>query len=192
MSERPWQNDVGRQVRALRIIVAALVGGVLLFFLVVLVSSPFAAGKAEAERPVITWIALAFAGLSVVLRLVVPGAVVSSARRKILRGEYDPARRASGDRRQQLDAFFQRTGDAGRLMIVYMSTTILAAAILEWAAFFLLVAYMVERHIPGLVVAVALALAIAAHMPSRARVFAWIEGQLRRLDEARQFRRPSD
>jgi uncharacterized membrane protein len=85
-----------------------------------------------------------------------------------------------------LESFFQRTGDAGRLMIVYMTTTIMAGAILEGAVFLLLVAYMVEQQVVSLAVAVAILAALAAHVPWQSRVFAWIDGQLRRLDEERQ------
>ena len=191
MSERSWQNDVGRQVRTLRTIVVALVLGPSAFLMIVLMAS-LGEGRAQSGPSVLTWVALAVSGLCVVLRLIVPGAVVASARRRILRGQYDPATRATGARRRQLEAFFQRTGDAGRLMIVYMTTTILAGAILEWATFFLLVVYMIDRQVLSLVVAIALILAIAAHLPWRARVFAWMEGQLRRLKEERHFNPPRE
>jgi len=191
MSERSWQDDVGRQVRTLRTIVVALVLGPSVFLMIVLMAS-LGAPRAESGPSALTWVALAVAGLCVVLRLIVPGAVAASARRRILRGQYDPAARATGARRRQLEAFFQRTGDAGRLMIVYMTTTILAGAILEWATFFLLVVCMIDRQVLSLVVAVALILAIASHLPWRARVFAWMEGQLRRLDEERQFNPPRE
>jgi hypothetical protein len=191
MSERSWQDDVGRQVRTLRTIVVALVLGPSVFLMIVLMAS-LGAPRAQSGPSALTWVALAVAGLCVVLRLIVPGAVVASARRRILRGQYDPAARATGARRRQLEAFFQRTGDAGRLMIVYMTTTILAGAILEWATFFLLVVCMIDRQVLSLVVAVALILAIAALLPWRSRVFAWMESQLRRLDEERQFNPPRE
>jgi hypothetical protein len=191
MSERSWQDDVGRQVRTLRTIVVALVLGPSVFLMIVLMAS-LGAPRAESGPSALTWVALAVAGLCVVLRLIVPGAVAASARRRILRGQYDPAARATGARRRQLEAFFQRTGDAGRLMIVYMTTTILAGAILEWATFFLLVVCMIDRQVLSLVVAVALILAIAALLPWRSRVFAWMESQLRRLKEERQFNPPRE
>jgi ABC-type protease/lipase transport system fused ATPase/permease subunit len=186
MSERPWQDDVGRQVRTLRTIVVALLLGPSVFLAVVLLAR-LGEARAQGGPSVLTWVALAAAGLCVLLRLIVPGAVVSAARRRLLRGQYDPAARAAGARRRQLHAFFQRTGDAGRLMIVYMTATLLAAAILEWAAFFLVVVYMIDPQVLSLAVAVALILAMAAQFPWRARVFSWIEGQLRRLEEERQF-----
>lgn len=186
MSERSWQADVARQVRTLRAIVAALVLGPSVFLMAVLMASS-GEGRAQGGPSVLTWVALAVAGLCVVLRLALPGAVVSSARRRILRGQYDPGARATGARRRQLETFFQRTGDAGRLMIVYMTTTLLSGAILEWAAFFLLVVYMIDPQVLSLGVAAALILAIAAHLPWQARVFAWMDGQLRRLEEERQF-----
>ena len=189
MSERSWQDDVGRQVRTLRTIVVALVLGPSVFLMIVLLAS-MGEARAQGGPSMLTWIALGAAGSCLVLRLVVPGAVVSSARRKILRGQYDPAARATGTRRRQLDVFFQRTGDAGRLMIVYMTATLLAAAILEWAAFLLLVAHMIDRHVLTLAAAVAFILAIAAQFPWPGRVFSWIEGQLRRLEHERQFGQP--
>jgi hypothetical protein len=189
MSDATWREDVARQVRTLKIIVAALVLGPLVF-LIIVCSMP-GHEPAEAGFPVLTTIALAVAGLCVIMRLVVPGVVASAARRKILRGQYNPGARSAGAQRRQLEAFFRRTGDAGRLMIVYMTSTILAGAILEWAVFLLLVVYLVDRQALSLAAAIAILVAIAAHVPWQTRVFAWIEGQLRRLEHQRQFDPPS-
>jgi hypothetical protein len=188
MSEKSWQDDVGRQVRTLQIIVAAIVSGVLMFLFI----ACLVAGAPREGRSVLSTIALAVAAILVVLRLIVPAVIASRSRRKILRGQYSPGLGVASPavaeaKRQHLETFFRRTGDAGRLMIVYMTNTIMAAAILEGAAFLLLVAYLVDHQAVTLAVAIALLVAIAAHMPWRARVFAWIEEQLRWLEEQRQF-----
>ncbi|HVX60236.1 MAG TPA: hypothetical protein VHC19_06540, partial [Pirellulales bacterium] len=63
----------------------------------------------------------------------------------------------------------------------------IAVAILEGAAFFLVVAYQLERNPLALAVAIPLIIVIAAHFPTPARVAEWVERQLRRLDEDRQL-----
>lgn len=191
MRERPWQDDVGRQVRTLAIIVAALVSGPLTFLAVVLVIR--GGDKApQGGMPWFTYTALAVAGVCVLMRLTIPPGIVAGARRKILSGQYNPAARVTGPHRRQLEAFFARTGDAGRLIIVYMTTTILGAATLEGAVLLLLIAHLIDGQVVTLACAAGILLALAAHFPWRARVFLWIEGQLRRLDEERQFNRPRD
>jgi hypothetical protein len=186
VSDAPWRDVLAKQVRVLQLVVAAMISGILMFLIVVCLTAGH--GPAQEEHPIVTTIALAMAALCVILRLIVPDVVVSAARRKILRGEYNPGASATwAAKRQALEAFFRRTGDAGRLMAVYMTTTVLAGAILEGAAFLLLVAYLVDRQAVSLAVAIAILVALAAHMPWRARVFAWIDRELGHLEQQRQF-----
>jgi hypothetical protein len=192
MSEKSWRDDVviRKQVSVLGIVVAALVSGSLVFLIIVCMVP--GQGRSDEGLSVLTTIALGVAAACILMRLIVPGVVVSTARRNILRGQYNPGMRTAGAQREQLDAFFRRTGDAGRLMIVYMVTTVLAAAILEWAIFLLLIVYLIDHQAVTLTVAIAILVALAAHVPWRARVFAWIDGQLRRLEEQRRFGPPRD
>ena len=89
----------------------------------------------------LTYAAIGFAVIALIARLIVPGVIASTTRRKIIAGTWRlpahaPARTA---------AFVERTGDAGRLAIAFLTGTIAAAALLEGIAFFALVAYLLER-----------------------------------------------
>ena len=64
---------------------------------------------------------------------------------------------------------------------------IVSAACLEGAAFFLLIAYMLERSPWALAAAFALILGVAAHFPTRQRVSDFIQRQMSLIEEERQF-----
>ena len=74
-----------------------------------------------------------------------------------------------------------------RLLGLYNTRTILGGAMLEGAAFFALVTYMVERDPVGLAGAILLILGVALHFPTRSRVIRWSEEQLELLKRERQF-----
>ena len=77
--------------------------------------------------------------------------------------------------------------EAGRLAFVYQTKTIIAGALLEGCAFFLLVVHMIEGSPISLGAALALILALAMLMPTRGRIVRWIENQLELLEQERQF-----
>ncbi len=85
-------------------------------------------------------------------------------------------------------AFIERTGDAGRLMCVYQIRTIVASALLEGVAFFAIIVYLLTQSMVGLLVAVALILALSLHIPTRSGVVNWVENQLHLIEQERQFR----
>jgi hypothetical protein len=67
------------------------------------------------------------------------------------------------------------------LLAVYQMRTIIAAALLEGAVFFMAVAYLLEGHVLALGLGALLALAVAAHFPTAAGVAAWVDEQRDRL-----------
>ena len=67
---------------------------------------------------------------------------------------------------------------ADRLAVLFMTRTIAACAILEGAAFFLLIAYLLEGT---------LILVMGRHFTTRSALVHWIENQARRIDEERQL-----
>jgi hypothetical protein len=79
--------------------------------------------------------------------------------------------------------------DAGKLVMVYQTKMIVAAALLEGGCFLALYAYMTERQWPSLTMAAFLLLCMLAHFPTLDRVEAWIDEQLRRVEEQRQLSR---
>ena len=71
--------------------------------------------------------------------------------------------------------------------MVYMTRTIVAAALIEGAAFMSIVAYMLEGSTVALGLAVALVAGILLHFPTASRVVGWIEAQVRRVEEERDI-----
>lgn len=132
--------------------------------------------------------AFAFLVADIVAWAIVPGLVVRSGRRSIARGGFRLSmveRSASQGIREALE----QMGDAGRLLMLFQTKTIIATAILEGATFFLLIAYMIERYTPVVAVAVAMIAAIAAHTPTSRGVVHWIEDQLRLVREEQSLGR---
>ena len=166
MSDPEWEDRLTPVVHTLQIIVGALVTGCLFFLVIVLVVS---SGMAAAGgMPLISYIAIGFAVMTLLARITIPRAILASGRRKILRQEGHAAA-------------------ADGLLQLLPTATIVACAVLEGATFFLLVAYLIEQWLPALIVAVALIVLLALHMPTRSRVAHWIEGQLGLLLQEQQL-----
>ncbi len=188
MNDAPWQEEVPKYVRVMQIIVGALALGCVFFLVIVLMIPRPAAEQAGEAGPLLSYVAFAFLVAAIVARSVVPGVVVRTGRRSIARGTFRIStveETASQARREALE----QMGDAGRLLVLFQTKTIIATAILEGATFFLLIAYMMEHYAPVLVIAVAMITAIAAHMPTSRGVVHWIEDQLRLLREERSLER---
>jgi hypothetical protein len=189
MNEIGWQEQVSKRVWVLQVIVAALVAGCVFFLAVTLIVPGPGAERAGEGRPLqVTWIALAFLAVMLVARCVFPTIVVRKGRRQIARGTFSlPQTREAplqGPREE-----LEQMGDAGPLFMLYQTKTIIGAAMIEGITFFMLIAYLVERQAVVLGIAVALILAIAAHMPTRTAVIHWIEDQLRFVEEERGLER---
>lgn len=166
--------------RTLQIIVGAMTGGCVLFLVVALVVGG-APGNSP-DPPMLTYVALAVAAGAVAARAIVPGMVVVQARRKIGDGTWKAAC-------ESLPRYVESTqsDDARKLAQVLMMRTIVAAAILEGATFFLLIAQMVEHSPVSLIVAVLLIVALLFHIPTRSGVDRWLEDQLQLLNAERPF-----
>jgi hypothetical protein len=189
MNEAAWQEQVSKRVWVLQMIVAALVAGCVFFLVIVLVSHGSAVGGAIGDGLTpLTWVALSFLALMAVSRAIVPAVIVRQGRRSIARGTFSLSQARQlplqGDREE-----VEEMGDAGRLFVLYQTKTIIGAALIEGATFFIIIAYLVERNTVALGIAVALILAVAAHIPTRTGVVHWIEDQLRLVAEERSLGR---
>ena len=178
-------SSVGRPaglVRTLQIIVAAMVAGCCAFMAVLLVVVGVPGNPPRTSD--VAYVMLAVAAAMVLARVIVPRIVVAQARRKIREGTWTAPK-------SNLPAAFGDTvwqnSDAGKLAIVLMTQTIVAAAILEGATFLLLVTYLIEHSPLCLGLAVVLLVALAAHFPTVSSCSTWIDEQLRLLDEERAF-----
>lgn len=184
----PEESDtLAATTRVLRIIVGVMTAG-LLFFLAVatFVGAPPGrrAGAPQQQRPealpVISVIAFVGAATVVPLALVVPGIVVDSARKAIAAGTWRPAQ---GPTAPAPDA--PGATDAQKLTQVYVTRTIVGAALTEGAAFLAIMAYFLEGKPYALALAVALIAGVALWFPRPGSAEAWVEDQVERLDSQR-------
>lgn len=177
-----WQTMVGRATRVAQIAVSAMAAGALTFLVVALWARwgrPPAAG-----HPILTWIAVALAVAMTVVRLTVPPMMVAHRRAAIARGQF---RLQPGQQSPQFRQFLEKTGDAGLLWLVYISKLFVAGVPLETAAFVAVAAYLVEGNPWALGAAVVLIASLAMMIPQRETVVAWIEDQLRLVEQERQL-----
>lgn len=171
-------------VLTLRIIVVSLVQGLLVFLAVAVFQRVRAPGVGFAVLfDPLTLAAIVAAIAAVAVQPLVAGLLVSRSRQKIAEGTWDPPGGHSA-----ADSFID-AGDRGRLMVVYQVRTIISCAILEGAAFLAGIALLIEGSLIGLGIALVLAVLIALRFPFQQQVTAWIEAQLRLIDDERGFER---
>ncbi len=129
----------------------------------------------------LTATAVVFALTAIVALIVVPNHLTTVARRSILKGTW-PAPTGRG-----MAEFVQRTGDAGRMAVVWIMRAIVSAAILEGAALLAFTAYLLEQSWLPLVLGGAMTSIIYWQIPTEPRVTRWTRDQLVLLDEERQL-----
>jgi hypothetical protein len=184
MLTKDQREYVKLAVRTMQIIVAAMAAGVGVFFAVVLVISPNAkpAGGPPAEL-LVSYIAAA-AGLAGILAwAVVPRIITSGNRQAIVHGKLAPRAGLS----QNLPMTDERM-QIRPIIAMYQTSLIVGCAILEGAAFFNLVAYMLEQQPMNLVVAGVLLLLLLTQIPTVSRLASWVESELTTIDQLRLMR----
>jgi hypothetical protein len=149
----------------MRIIVCALVMGVLAFAGVAAFVRSQGAMPPTPDVPLVSYIAAGYGALMLLAWSVVPPAIVTGARRKLLA---------------------ETAVTTGRLLDLFHTRLIVGAALLEGAAFFFLIAYMLE----GLPWALAGGLFFAAllamlYFPTREGVEGWVAEQREALAQER-------
>lgn len=160
-----------QNLRQLQIIVGALVTGCVVFLAITQVVDHQGEALDKGQTPIQTYIAIVYAVMSLAARVVAPGVMVSAGRKRIV---------GAGD--EDLDESRVRES----LMQLLLTKTIVGAAIIEGATFFMLIAHMIEGMPLTLVLAVALIVVLAFHMPTRSGVTHWIEDQLALIDQERK------
>ena len=190
MPDFSWEDEVARGVPTLQIIVGSMVLGCLFLLAVPVFLAP------QPMQPVgqelITWVAVGFAGIMSVARLVILPVLARHARRGVLRSTLQslptPAPKSFGGRMPQSGSPDEEVAQAGvevRLLPAFHVRTILGAAMFEGCALVALVCCMVERSPVALGLAIALILGVAGHVPTRSRVVRWIEEQRELLQQER-------
>ncbi|HMF38150.1 MAG TPA: hypothetical protein VKF17_16005 [Isosphaeraceae bacterium] len=186
-------------IRTCQTIVGAMIMGVATFLAIALFVTQVAvnpapappgggAGGAAIAAPgdsslsVITYLAVASGLIVLVLSFVVPKINIARARRQIaLAGPIATTEGVPSEPKQLYPA-----GYTGKLAQLYQTQLIIGSAMLEGAAFFATIAYMVERNPIALATAIVLLGALIARFPTSDRVNAWLDRQLGLLQEERQ------
>jgi F0F1-type ATP synthase membrane subunit c/vacuolar-type H+-ATPase subunit K len=164
-------GDPETRLRVLRIVVVALCVGVLTALgILTWMRSRQPPPPPFPGQPLLSWIGLAFAVLAVVGSQVVPGMLARSGRQRIAR-----ELAASGS-----TATLSVPGEAvrdPRWWGLYQTKMIVGCALLEGAAFYQAIAFLLEGEQWTAALAVALLVGIALHFPTRPGVEQWIEAQ---------------
>jgi hypothetical protein len=173
------QSFLKKMVRVLQIIFAALVMGVCMFLGVVLLLEIDLPGEVLPDQPFLTYFAAGTAALAIVAWGVVPGMIAGRVRDMIACGKV-PTSAFCQERAAEL-------GDVGALGAAYQARAITGAAILEGAAFFNLVAYMIEAQPINVAAAVVLVVVMLAAIPTYGRAEAWVDHELTTIEQLRQM-----
>lgn len=151
-----YSKAIAQDVRGIQIVTAGLMMGACFIMVIMLFNNRGALGT---EPDIASRIGIAFAATMFLLHVIVPG---------VMRGQ----------QLAQINPQKIRDADAlerfGLLVGVFRSTHIVACAMLEGAAVFNLVMYMVTKYAGNLAAAVLLILCIAARFPTQNRITTWI------------------
>lgn len=150
-------------LRAIQIIAAALMLGVMVFLGVVLVIT---AGRIDGQPEMITMIAAGFAFLMLVNHFLIPSIMVKAQLRQAALSGID--QKSEGEKIQACCGIYQTQFIAG-------------FALLEGAAFFNIVALMMEHCVAAIAVVTLLLLVMVAKFPTRDKVSIWVQHKLREL-----------
>ena len=165
----------------MQIIAGALLFGVAIFLTIALIivqGQKNGAGLAPpGNLPIVSIVAVSFFVLQGPFAFIIPGIMTGNALRKIVAGAWQPP---PGANPSSFD------GDSSKLMLLRHTTLIVRLAILESAAFFGCIAYLLEGQIFVLSeVLVALFLMLAS-FPTFYRVRYWLELQADQVNQLRQ------
>ena len=183
MLSDPQREYAQTAVRTIQIIVAALAAGVFAFIgVAIFLVSRKNVKAAVPDPPILTYTSIGMAVAIVVSWLFVPSVVASGMKKAIIDGR-------STD--WGIVKSMPNAGELGvvvPLAVIYQTRTIIAAALLEGAAFFATVAYLIEHQSITLYVAIALAFLILAHIPTISRFESWLDSESTSIEQLRQMR----
>lgn len=157
--------DFEGSVRGMQVIAGALMSGVLFFLGIVLMSTQ--GDVLSFKQPeIITIIAAGFGLLMIVNHFVIPGIIASTQLRQLTSNDF-----TGSDEATRID----------KLVGVYRIQLIIGLALLEGAAFFNLVALMIEKSGFNLCTAGVLFALMLMRFPTRDKVSFWVHDKLREL-----------
>jgi hypothetical protein len=172
---------LARATMTMQIIVGALAAGVLLFLGVVLVITRELDGPPP-DVPLLTYMSVGFAVGALVAAMVVPRLVVRGQRNALVAGKSGFQAGSIGG-----PSLPEAARTLGPLVAGYQTALIIRSAILEGAAFFCVIAYLIERRTPSLVAAGVLVLFLLSGFPTRGRIEEAIERERTEVEQLRQL-----
>jgi hypothetical protein len=202
------QDYIGKFTRTSQIIVGALIAGVLIFLAIawfvdvgLIAPAPAGPGAVQGAAPgnapgagaagdgalvgtLITYMAVGWAVVAIPLSFGVPALIAKQQRKQIASGSWAPGVQQAGPGAQLRPESWNT--DSGKLAAVYQQQLIIAAALVEGAAFFTGIAYMLGRNPIALGVTLLLVAILLLRFPTIQRVERWIERQQEKLMEDRQ------
>mgnify|MGYP001260938337 FL=1 len=162
---------LARAAQTMQMIVGALAGGVLSFLGVVLVLGQQQPGPPP-DQPMLTYMSIVATFVAIVMAMIIPGVVIRNQRQAILAGKPKPPEAAR---------------ELGPLVAGYQTAIIIRRALVEGAAFFCLVAYMLERQSLSLVGAGVLLVFLLGGFPTRSKLEDAIENERTTIEQLRQM-----
>ncbi len=182
MATSDWREQLPQKVRNMQIIVGAMFLGC---FCLLIIAVLVAKGRNNSADLTLTYAALAYAGIILVPWIILPAIVVSRGRKEIRRRLFSAAEPVRDNTIN--DKTEKETSKALALMGLFQTKTIIAGAMLEGSAFFLLIVYIIEHSPLSLLAAIVLMILLVAQMPTTGGVTNWIEDQMRLVDQERAF-----
>jgi hypothetical protein len=161
----------------LRIILFALATGLFMFTVVVIVIH----NEADAgEMLLLTMIGVVVAIAMFLASATVPPLIVSTARKEL-----------ALERPSRIDGpeYPAPPSDVARLGGIYQTQLIVRSALLEGAGFMNATAYLLESQVISLVIIAVLLVTILAKLPTGKSIIAWVQNELRQLDDLRSIAR---
>ncbi len=168
------------RIRQLQVIALALIAGLVIFLGIVigLVQSRGQGVNPPEGTPILSYVAVAFLSVEVLLWLIVPAQLARGQVVKIAAGTWRPA--GPNVKPGQFES------DVDKLLAVQQATTIIGMALLEGVGFVGCIAHLMEGEWLGVAVAGIVLVSMLATFPTFAGVAAWLERQQATIDELRQ------
>ncbi|NQV22793.1 MAG: hypothetical protein HQ518_00365 [Rhodopirellula sp.] len=171
MDEERIPRDFDKYLRGMRIVVVALVMGVVTFAVITL----FTSGEAKPDRqPVVAFIGLVFAAITLVAREVAPKVIVTSVRKKIANGSWPSPQQAASP-------ILKDATTEEKFLLIYQSRLIVRAGLLEGAAFLNLIMFTIDHQWWSFAIAAVFAAINLSTFPSRDGLLNWIDQQVELL-----------
>jgi hypothetical protein len=178
MSDNTSASEHLSTARLLQIIVGVMLVGAVGFLVVAIAVQATGEGSTEEEPTTLalTYLAVGYAVLALILRGVAPDLLIGLILAK-----------GSNAGTQSTDQHRQSTLPDSSFHRLYVTRSIICAALVEGAALLATLAYLIDGHILGLIVAAVLVGILAAHLPTKARINDWIARQRERQLQAEHF-----